>query len=109
MLRRVSSSSSLFTVVAFGLLVLSFDTGQSAETRRQILAFYYGWWGNPQVSREWRHWQDVDPEKHRIGNSTDFPAFGAYDSHDPAIVDREVATARAAGITGFICQLVGAG
>ena len=104
MLRRVSSSSSLFTVVAFGLLVLSFDTGQSAETRRQILAFYYGWWGNPQVSREWRHWQDVDPEKHRIGNSTDFPAFGAYDSHDPAIVDREVATARAAGITGFIAS-----
>jgi glycoprotein endo-alpha-1,2-mannosidase len=35
---------------------------------------------------------------------TDSPAFGAYDSHDPAVVDRQAEAARAAGITGFIAS-----
>ena len=33
----------------------------SATVAPEVLAFYYGWYGNPQVSGEWRHWKNVDP------------------------------------------------
>jgi glycoprotein endo-alpha-1,2-mannosidase len=76
----------------------------AADSSKEILAFYYGWYGNPQVSGEWRHWKNVDPVNERVENVTDFPAYGAYDSHDPAIVERQVEAASAAGITGFIAS-----
>src|SRR5437764_1448312 len=76
---------------------------------RQVLAFYYGWWGNPVVSNRWVHWKNVDPANEQIENSAHFPTFGAYDSHDPAIVDRQVAMARVAGITGFVASWWGQG
>jgi glycoprotein endo-alpha-1,2-mannosidase len=75
----------------------------------QILAFYYGWWGNPAVSGGWVHWKDVDPANERIANSAHFPAYGAYDSHDPALLERQAAAADAAGITGFIASWWGQG
>ena len=76
----------------------------AASTSREVLAFYYGWYGNPQVSGEWRHWKNVDSANQRIEGVTDYPAGGAYDSHDPAILDRQAKTARAVGITGFIAS-----
>jgi len=76
----------------------------AASVAPEILAFYYGWYGNPQVSGEWRHWKNVDPVSKRVENVTDFPAYGTYDSHDPAIVDRQAEAARGAGITGFIAS-----
>jgi hypothetical protein len=33
--------------------------------------------GDPQVSREWRRWKNVDPVNRRIENATDFPVYGA--------------------------------
>ena len=68
----------------------------AAGVAPEILAFYYGWYGNPEVSGQWRHWKNE--------NVTDSPAYGAYDSHDPAIVDHQAEAARAAGITGFIAS-----
>jgi glycoprotein endo-alpha-1,2-mannosidase len=81
----------------------------SANITREVLAFYYGWYGNPQVSHGWRHWKDVDPTDKRIANTTDFPQYGAYDSHDTALLDRQAAAAHAAGITGFIASWWGRG
>jgi glycoprotein endo-alpha-1,2-mannosidase len=78
--------------------------GWTADMPREVLAFYYGWYGNPQVSHEWRHWKNVDLGNERVENIADFPAYGAYDSHDPAIVDRQATAAHAAGITGFIAS-----
>lgn len=69
---------------------------------KQVLAFYYGWYGNPAVSGKWVHWKDVDEARHTIGESSHFPLLGAYDSHDPKIVDRHIRDAQQAGITGFI-------
>ncbi len=83
--------------------------GLAADVAPEVLAFYYGWYGNPQVSGKWRHWKNVDPVSKRIENMTDAPAYGAYDSQDPAIVDRQVEAARAAGITGFIASWWGPG
>jgi glycoprotein endo-alpha-1,2-mannosidase len=76
----------------------------AADVSREVLAFYYGWYGTPTISGQWRHWQGVNPTTQHIHNSIDFPKFGAYDSHDPAIVDRQAEAAHAAGITGFIAS-----
>ena len=70
----------------------------------EILAFYYGWYGNPTTSGHWVHWDGVDPANEHIKNSAHFPAWGAYDSNDPALLDRQAAVAHAAGITGFIAS-----
>lgn len=69
---------------------------------RQVLAFYYGWYGNPETSGRWVHWKEVDAAAHTIGGATHFPALGAYDSHDPKLIARHMEEARRAGITGFI-------
>ncbi len=82
---------------------------QSQTLDREVWAFYYGWYGNPATSSGWRHWKGVDAVGKRIENSTDFPALGAYDSHDPKIVDAQAAAARTAGITGFIASWWGRG
>ena len=80
-----------------------------AEASRHVLAFYYTWYGRPERHGRWMHWQDVDPEAKDIASSTNYPALGAYDSHDPNVIDRHLAQARAAGIDGFICTWWGRG
>jgi hypothetical protein len=75
----------------------------------QILAFYYGWYGNPAVSGRWVHWNGVDPATEHIANSAHFPAYGAYDSHDPTLLDHQAAAAHAAGISGFVASWWGRG
>ncbi|MEN6603398.1 MAG: hypothetical protein ABFD86_13375, partial [Bryobacteraceae bacterium] len=69
---------------------------------RQVLAFYYDWYGNPDVSGRWFHWKDVNASARTIGGSTHYPVLGAYDSHDPKVVAGHCRQARAAGLTGFI-------
>ncbi|HZT38024.1 MAG TPA: glycoside hydrolase family 99-like domain-containing protein [Bryobacteraceae bacterium] len=69
---------------------------------REVLAFYYGWYGNPQISGRWYHWKDVDVSRKYIAESTHYPALGPYDSHDPAVVDTHCREAKDAGVTGFI-------
>ena len=87
------------------VLLLFLSLGAGAADRpapKEMLAFYYGWYGNPQISGKWFHWKDVDEAHRKIGESTHFPVLGAYDSHDPAVIARHVREARQAGITGFI-------
>jgi hypothetical protein len=90
--------------VSAGLLWLLPSALSAAASPAEVLAFYYGWYGNPQVSGEWRHWKNVDSANQRIEGVTDYPAGGAYDSHDPAVVDRQAETARTVGISGFIAS-----
>jgi glycoprotein endo-alpha-1,2-mannosidase len=75
---------------------------ESGRVPRMVLAFYYGWYGIPQKSGRWVHWEGVDSVHQRIANSTHYPAAGVYDSHDPAIVERHCKQAKNAGIDGFI-------
>jgi Glycosyl hydrolase family 99 len=95
-------------LVGVFVVVTSFNSmprvAGAASVAPEVLAFHYGWYGNPQVSGERRHWKNVDPINQRIENETDFPVYGAYDSHDPAVVDRQAEVARGAGITGFIAS-----
>jgi len=79
------------------------------QVPRKVLAFYYTWYGTPQFGHGWAHWDRVDPANHDIAAATHYPAIGAYDSHDPAVIDRHIAQARAAGIDGFIATWWGRG
>src|SRR5215472_4116380 len=97
----------LALLVCFSVIIG--DPAHAESAARQVLAFYYGWYGNPQVSHQWRHWGNVDLGKSWAENAADTPDYGAYDSHDPAIVDRQAEAARGAGITGFIASWWGPG
>lgn len=77
---------------------------------RQVLAFYYPWYGTPDgpggKSRggagKYVHWEGVDKAANTIASSTNYPINGAYDSWDPAVIDRHCKLARQAGIDGLI-------
>ena len=64
-----------------------------ARTRPEVLAFHYGWYG---PDEGW----GVSADGGR--NHPNSPVGGRYDSLDPAVIDRQITQARAAGITGFI-------
>lgn len=76
---------------------------------RRVLAFYYTWYGRPERHGRWIHWAGVRPEDHEIATSTHYPARGAYDSHDPEIIDYHIDLARSHGVDGFICTWWGQG
>ena len=69
---------------------------------KQALAFYYGWYGNPDVSQRWYHWKNVNVAAQHIDESTHYPVLGPYDSHDPKVVEIHCRQAKEAGLTGFI-------
>lgn len=76
---------------------------------REVLAFYYTWYGRPERHGRWVHWGTVDPAAHDISESTHYPAAGAYDSHDPEIIDAHLEQAKQHGLTGFIATWWGQG
>jgi len=84
------------------LAVFMGSTQAQSPVPKQVLAFYYGWYGNPEVSHRWVHWKNVDLTKGHVDESTHFPLLGAYDSHDPKIVDMQCKLAKDSGLTGFI-------
>ena len=56
------------------------------DVSKKVLTFYYPWYGNPQVSGRWFHWEGVDEESKYIASSTHYPVLGPYDSNDPEVV-----------------------
>ena len=93
---------TLLTLV-IGALPGTQDTAlAAAPVSKEVLAFYYGWYGNPQVSGKWVHWREVGAAKKTISGSTHYPALGAYDSHDPKVVEQHCREAKEAGLTGLI-------
>ncbi len=87
---------------ASGLLIGARSQSDFIEVPKEVLAFYYGWYANPEVSKRWFHWKDVDVAARRIGESTHYPILGPYDSHDPIVVETHCRQASKAGLTGFI-------
>jgi hypothetical protein len=80
------------------------DQAAWVNAPRKVLAFYYGWYGNPQISGRWHHWERVNETEKAIGSSTHYPTLGAYDSHDPKVVEQHCHWAKDAGISGFIAS-----
>lgn len=70
------------------------------QAGREVLAFHYGWYG---VNHGW----GVSADGGR--NHPNVPIGGLYDSLDPVVITRQIAQARAAGITGFVTSWDGEG
>jgi Leucine-rich repeat (LRR) protein len=76
------------------------------------MTFYYPWYGIPNgPGGEGRtvHWGQIDQANKNIEASTHYPALGAYDSHDPNVIDRHCRWAKRAGIDTFIVSWWGHG
>ena len=77
---------------------------------KEVLAFYYGWYANPTVSKRWFHWQGPTgreaPAQSPLFN---YPRLGLYDSHSWDVVKQHAAWSKAAGLTGLISSWWGPG
>ena len=83
-----------------------------APVERRVLAFYYPWYGipdGPGGAGQTVHWGRIDAANHDIAASTHYPALGAYDSQDPAVIDQHCRWAKAAHIDSFIVSWWGHG
>lgn len=87
--------------------MLEFSQSRNARTwsevPHKVLAFYYTWYGTPEYHDRYIHWGKVDAEDHDISKSTNYPALGAYDSHDPEVIDHHIDQAKSHGVDAFIC------
>ncbi|MEG3164810.1 endo-1,3-alpha-glucanase family glycosylhydrolase [Sphingomonas sp. PB2P19] len=92
------------TVIGGGLALAGAPAIAATPRRypRQVLAFYYPWYGNPKTSGRWFHWRGPNGEAPRQSPTLNHPTLGLYDSHDPAVIATHVAQAKAAGITALI-------
>lgn len=66
-----------------------------ARPPRQVLAFYYGWYGADGHTT--------------LDDAPDHPQDGPYDSLDPAVITRHTVLAKQAGLTGLIASWWGQG
>lgn len=83
---------------------------------RKVLAFYYTWYGTPQVSKNWYHWEegghspnDVNEDGYPDFGTTNHPSHGPYDSNDPHAIRRHLKWCVDAGIDGLIATWWGQG
>ena len=76
---------------------------------KRVLTFYYTWYATEAFSGKWMHYKNVDTAKEDIGSSRHYPIGGAYDSHDPAVVERHMIQMKEAGIDGPIVTWWGPG
>jgi hypothetical protein len=71
----------------------------------RVGAFYYGWYGNPEINGHWNHWQDVTRSLVPPDDiSSDYyPLLGPYSAMDPVVLAQHMAWLRQAGI-GVLIQ-----
>jgi len=77
--------------------------------QKEVLVFYYGWYGTKAHSGQDIHWLNPDPARRHIDDSPDYPLGGPYDSLDPAVIARQMTQIKDAGITGLIASWWGQG
>ena len=77
------------------------------RTTREVLAFYYGWYGTPKGSGAWHHWHG--PEARAAAPRVNTPELGLYDSHDPRVIARHAEWLQQAGCTGIVSSWWGQG
>lgn len=78
---------------------------------KEVIAFYYDWYANPEVSGQWAHWNEchyatrdpnvVDERGYRDLGAAHNPQLGPYDSVDPKIVKAHIDMAEEVGIDVF--------
>ena len=79
--------------------------GARSTVSRRVMTFYYPWYGTPDgpggAGRTMR-WRGIDAANKDIEASTNYPVLGAYDSHDPKLLDQHCRWVENAGIDTFI-------
>ncbi|MGJ6965190.1 discoidin domain-containing protein [Streptosporangium sp. G11] len=69
------------------------------EQSSNVHLFYYSWYGNPQTSGDWRHWQQGGHTPPNDVGADLYPTLGAYDSGDYAgAVTRHMQWIKQAGV-----------
>ncbi|WP_436763087.1 discoidin domain-containing protein [Streptosporangium sp. V21-05] len=69
------------------------------EQSSNVHLFYYSWYGNPQTSGDWRHWQQGGHTPPNDVGADLYPSLGAYDSGDYAgAVTRHMQWIKQAGV-----------
>lgn len=83
---------------------------------RKVLAFYYTWYGVPQFSGDWYHWDEgghfpnmVNEDGYPDFGTTNHPSFGPYDSNDPLVIRRHLEWCNEANIDALIATWWGQG
>ncbi len=95
------SSSSVLAVEALEEVAKRSEITYS-DVPREVLAFYYPWYGTPEFDRSWAHWGKPDFEKKDLPESLHYPVLGPYSCHDPKVVREHMRMMKEAGITGVI-------
>src|SRR5215216_4317565 len=75
----------------------------------KVAAFYYPWYGNPQIDGKWMHWTQNNHIPPDDIASDYFPTLGAYSSNDPRAVMQHMEWLRQAGIGVIITSWWGQG
>ena len=84
------------------------EGAKAAAPSSRVIAFYYGWYGNPERDGEFKNWNHaVAGEERRFPGGNDiganyFPAAGTYSSNDPETLARQMRELREARV-GVIC------
>ncbi|MFW6282138.1 MAG: glycoside hydrolase family 99-like domain-containing protein [bacterium] len=79
------------------------------EIKNRVMTFYYPWYRTENYSGRWFHWEKVDKENKEIGNSTNYPELGPYDSTNPEVVETHLKQAKEVGIDTLILSWWGPG
>ena len=82
--------------------LLPFTAFAQTRPKKEVLVFYYGWYGTPARAGQNIHWLNPDTAHERIADAPNYPVGGPYDSLDPAVIARQMAQIKNAGITGLI-------
>jgi hypothetical protein len=74
------------------------------KVAKRVLALYYPWYATLAYSGKWAHQDGVEPARHAMTSHTHYPLGGPYDSSDPAVLERHLRQAKAAGIDTLVCS-----
>ena len=96
-----TSRRTLLSVLTATAL-LPFTAFAQTRPKKEVLVFYYGWYGTPARAGQNIHWLNPDTAHERIADAPNYPAGGPYDSLDPVVIARQMAQIKNAGITGLI-------
>lgn len=109
MVPAISFLSASFIQPADAELANFTVTPSEVEPKKpELFAFYYPWYGTPDVSGYWRHWDDAN---HNPNNFLDgrreiaakhYPLLDVYDSENVSLIKEHVDIAKRADIGAFV-------
>ena len=79
------------------------------EVSYKVAAFYYPWYGNPEIDGKWIHWTQNNHLPPEDVGADYYPALGAYSSNDPSVVEQHMKWLQQAGIGVIISSWWGQG